>query len=257
MLIRDWDEWQSYRKDRSSPPWIKVHRNIFSSRKWAVLSDAEKGQLVSLWILAADNNGSIPDDLKILKKIAQLDDLPNIKKFKELGLIVSGERHDGVNFTSDKSQGDAPEQIRDRAETETEERRGETDLRPLDDRFFEFWEKYPSRRKVKKADAQKKWKSEKLDHIADEILQGLESWKASEDWAKDNGEYICAPIVFLNQKRWLDEPQKAGLLVEKPKFESTNARFLRQLKEADDALNAEQKTYDHDEILKIGGKNGR
>ena len=256
MLIRNWERWQTYRKDRASPPWIKVYRNLFSNPDWAFLSDAEKGQLVSIWILAADKNGQIPDDLKVLKKLAHLDSTPNINKFKDLGFI----KIDGCQMvTNEQPNGgrhDAADKIRDRAETE--EMRVETDLRPLDSIYFlEFWNSYPARRKVKKSDAQKKWKTEKLDNIAEQVLDGLESWKASEDWAKDNGEYICAPIVFLNQKRWLDEPQKAGLLIEKPKFESTNARFLRQLKEADDALNAEQKTYEHEGILKIGGRNGK
>ena len=50
LKVHDWDIWQTYRKDRGRPPWIKVHRILGTSQKWSMLSDAERGQLVSLWI---------------------------------------------------------------------------------------------------------------------------------------------------------------------------------------------------------------
>lgn len=109
MKIRDWETWQCYRRDRGTPPWIKVHRNLLSNQKWAKLSDAEKGQLVSLWIVAADSNGILPDDPKVLKKICQLDDEPNIKLFIELGLVVTSGCHDGVTMASTCQPDDAPE----------------------------------------------------------------------------------------------------------------------------------------------------
>lgn len=109
MKIRDWETWQCYRRDRGTPPWIKVHRNLLSNQKWARLSDADKGQLVSLWIVAADSNGILPDDPKVLKKICQLDDEPNIKLFIELGLMETSGCHDGVTMASTCQPDDAPE----------------------------------------------------------------------------------------------------------------------------------------------------
>ena len=110
LKIKDWDEWQSYRKDRGTPPWIKVYRNLFSNPKWARLTDAEKGQLTSLWILAADNNGLISSDALVLKKVAQLDSEPNLQKFIEEDWLATG------------CQLDAPE-------TETETYRKETETK--------------------------------------------------------------------------------------------------------------------------------
>ncbi len=59
MEIANWDKWQTFRKDRGTPPWIKVYRNLLSNEQWVELTDSEKGQLVSIWILAADKNGQI------------------------------------------------------------------------------------------------------------------------------------------------------------------------------------------------------
>ena len=84
-----------------------------SNRKWANLTDAEKGQLVSMWIIAADNNGEIPSDHSILRKVCMLDENPNINKFIELGLIESTGCHDDVNVASTWRQDDAPDQKRE------------------------------------------------------------------------------------------------------------------------------------------------
>lgn len=87
LVVKGWSRWQSYRKDRGTPPWIKVHRNLMSNSEWATLTDAEKGQLVSIWILAADKDGMIASCPRILRKLCILDDEPNINKFKELGFL--------------------------------------------------------------------------------------------------------------------------------------------------------------------------
>ncbi len=109
LKVNDWEEHQSYRRDRPPPPWIKVHRRVFMSRKWAMLSDSEKGQLVSIWILAADRDGMIPDDANVIRKMAGLDDTPNIQKFIDLGLMTPDGRQDDVNVTSVGAKSDAPE----------------------------------------------------------------------------------------------------------------------------------------------------
>ena len=87
LKVHDWDKWQSFRKDRGTPTWIKLHRCLLTSRKWASLTDAEKGQMISLWIVAADKNGLIPENENVLRKICAIDKNPPVKKFKDLGLL--------------------------------------------------------------------------------------------------------------------------------------------------------------------------
>ena len=88
IRVHNWDKWQTYRKDRGTPPWIKVHKVLLSNEKWALLSDSEKGQLISLWIISSDKNGELSSNPQILRKMAQLDEEPNINKFIELGFFV-------------------------------------------------------------------------------------------------------------------------------------------------------------------------
>jgi hypothetical protein len=108
MRVTNWNKWQSYRKDRGTPPWIKVYRNLLSNSEWAILTDAEKGQIISIWILAADKSGIIPDDARLIQKMCMLDEAPDLNKFKDLGFL-------DVTLASGGCQVDAPE-----TETETE-----------------------------------------------------------------------------------------------------------------------------------------
>ena len=91
MIVSNWDKWQSFRKDRGAPPWIKVHRNLFTNGEWVTLTDAEKGQLVSIWMLAADKGGEIPDNPELVRRMAMLEHAPDLDKFYRLGFITDEE----------------------------------------------------------------------------------------------------------------------------------------------------------------------
>lgn len=107
LKVKNWEHWQTYRTDRGPPPWIKVYRRILHDMEWSMLSDAQKGQIISIWILAADKGGMVPNDSAALQRILGLTDSPDLSKFIELGLLEPTERHDGVNVTSIRRQRDA------------------------------------------------------------------------------------------------------------------------------------------------------
>ena len=105
LKIRKWEEWQSYRSDRGQPPWIKLHRALLRDAEWCALSDAEKGRLVSIWMLAADKKGTIPNDPKLIKKFCGLDKEPDLDLYTRLEFIdpdatvTSPRRQDDANVT--------------------------------------------------------------------------------------------------------------------------------------------------------------
>lgn len=73
-----------------------------------------------------------------------------------------------------------------------------------DDSFFEkFWQAYP--KKAGKKPCAGIWSRKKLDRHIDAVMSGLNAYKASEQWRRDNGKYIPNPSTFLNQERWNDE----------------------------------------------------
>lgn len=73
------------------------------------------------------------------------------------------------------------------------------------DGFDAFWKAWPSGiRKVAKQQCQAKWLKHKLSMNAAHIVAHIAWMKTQEDWQKGNGAFICAPIVYLNQQRWID-----------------------------------------------------
>jgi hypothetical protein len=112
LKINDWEKWQSYRKDRGQPPWIKIHRRVMRNPKWVSLTDAERGQLVAMWLLAADHDGVILASPDMIQKLCYMSKPPDLNKFTDLGFIENGWRQHDVNLASDGRQHDAPDKIR-------------------------------------------------------------------------------------------------------------------------------------------------
>lgn len=74
--------------------------------------------------------------------------------------------------------------------------------------FDRFWTVYP--KKTAKAVAQKAFdKIAPDDALLDTMIKSVESFKKTQQWLKDDGQYIPNPTTWLNQRRWEDElPQQ-------------------------------------------------
>ena len=72
--------------------------------------------------------------------------------------------------------------------------------------FDEFWKTYPKRKN--KGDAEKVWRRLKPDAVLRAtILAAVESAQQSEQWTKNNGQFIPYPASWLNAKGWEDETE--------------------------------------------------
>lgn len=77
-----------------------------------------------------------------------------------------------------------------------------------ENRFDEFWKSYP--KKVGKGAAEKAYKKIKpTSDLQSQILSAVEKAKQTEQWRKQNGQFIPYPATWLNQKRWEDEYQES------------------------------------------------
>ena len=75
--------------------------------------------------------------------------------------------------------------------------------------FLGFWSLWPKHhRKCERKKCAEKWKAGGCEANTDEILASLTAWKASAEWAKDGGDFIPAPLVWLNQERWRAAPPR-------------------------------------------------
>lgn len=93
-------------------------------------------------------------------------------------------------------------------------------------RFPEFWAAWPKHpRKVNRKACKKVWARERLDAKADEIVAAVEAFKTSEGWRKEGGQFIPAPLVWLNQERWeaaeaVTDPDDGDHLIYTPEIEA-------------------------------------
>jgi hypothetical protein len=202
LAVRNWDKWQSYRKDRGQPPWIKVHRRLMRDPEWVELTDAQRGQLIAIWLLAADNDGSVPNSARLIQKLCYMDGVPDLELFVSLGFLDGG-----VKVTPTRRQHDAPE-AEAKAETEAEKNTPPTPPPTTNGtpaEFSQWWQAYP--KKVAKDAALTAWKKRKPGKaLAAEMLSAIESQcRAGHFIGRDGGEYIPNPATWLNQGRWQDE----------------------------------------------------
>ena len=72
-------------------------------------------------------------------------------------------------------------------------------------KFNKFWNAYPN--KKGKDAAYRKFEALNPDEcLLLTLLGAIENQKRSEDWRKDNGQFIPHPATWLNQGRWKDQP---------------------------------------------------
>jgi hypothetical protein len=80
----------------------------------------------------------------------------------------------------------------------------------LRERFERFWDVYP--KKVAKDAAWVEFqKRNPGDDLTDEMITVIQQQRASEQWRKENGQYIPNPRTWLHQGRWQDEVPQAAV----------------------------------------------
>jgi len=118
------------------------------------------------------------------------------------------------------------------------------DISPLppegDERFDAFWSVYP--RRVGRKKALERWRKIKpSEMLFKKILAAVEAAKLTEQWQKNNGQYIPHPTSWLTQERWDDENFAPEVADVKPKLtpvimtDENGEEFTRWVEGDDDA----------------------
>lgn len=84
IRVKDWDRFQHYGK--RSPPWIKLYRDLLHDFHFMRLSAEERWALVGIWLLAARDDGKVPDDLAYLSHHLQVSVTPEMME----NMLASG-----------------------------------------------------------------------------------------------------------------------------------------------------------------------
>jgi hypothetical protein len=69
--------------------------------------------------------------------------------------------------------------------------------------FEQFWRSYP--KKVGKKKAQVAWKNAKDKPDVVDMIKVLDQAKKTDQWTRENGQFIPHPSTWLNEGRWADE----------------------------------------------------
>lgn len=83
--IRDWNKYKHF-KDRNAP-WVKLNKDLLSSRDWFDLSGDTAKTLVMLWLVASEDperEGNLPD-LRELAFRLRMDEANVQRRLGELG----------------------------------------------------------------------------------------------------------------------------------------------------------------------------
>lgn len=77
------------------------------------------------------------------------------------------------------------------------------------ERFEQFWSVYP--RKQAKAKAQTDFiRINPDEELTETIIEAVKLQSQSDQWKRDNGQYIPLPSTWLHQRRWEDEVQQTS-----------------------------------------------
>jgi hypothetical protein len=188
--IKNWEKFNLYNpknpRYQKKMTWFKFYgtdyiNNIDIHR----LSFEQKAVLVELWCLGSESDGVLPDNFEIAFRLHYPIDFIEkiVKELFTRGLLV--ENYEPVTIEKSKRR----------------EREEKIYVVKTTNRFEEFWENYPSVRKVNKKTCLERWANKSLDSIADEVIAYVKKMKDTQSW-KDG--FSPAPLTLLNQERWND-----------------------------------------------------
>jgi len=114
IRVVNWKRFQHY-KDRN-PPWIKMHRELLTSRTWVAGDDASRVLAITCMLLAAETDNKIPLDVAYLRRRAYLNQEPDFSG------LVSSQFIEIVDDAGSASiaLADCKQNARPETETETE-----------------------------------------------------------------------------------------------------------------------------------------
>lgn len=118
LQVRNWRKFQHY--NNRTPPWIKLHWELLSSEDWVSLDDASKLLAVACMLIASRNDGLVPDNPAYIKRVAYLDQTPNLKPLIECGFLENQLADDSG---SKQKQADATPETETELEKEKESKK--------------------------------------------------------------------------------------------------------------------------------------
>ena len=193
MKIKNWSKFQHF-KDRR-PPWIKLYRDLLDDMQWHELDPLASKVLVTLWLLASeDQNGCLPDTKTLAWRMRMtekqvLDCISKLSHWLE---------HDDSELISERYQDDLPET---EAETKKETKKKATVVAAPEGVSFEIWDSFVKHRKAKKAPITElvmAYIQEQAD-LAGWTLENVLKEICARGWQSFKAEWVAPKQTFAQQ----------------------------------------------------------
>jgi DNA-binding MarR family transcriptional regulator len=186
--IKNWEKFNLYKaknpRYQKKMTWFKFYgTDYINDIEIHKLSFEQKAVLVELWCLGSESDGILPDNFEIAFRLHYSIDFVD-KIVNEL--FTRG-------WLEKDYQPASIEKIKRREEN--------IYVVKTTNRFSEFWDLYPTTRKVNKKTCLERWANKNLDAIADEVISYVKKMKDSKSWKEG---FSPAPLTLLNQERWND-----------------------------------------------------
>lgn len=213
-----------------------IKPEFFTSEDIVMLPPLTRLLYIAIWC-EADKEGRLPwkpmtfklryfpaDACDIKAMCAELVDAGLVVLYGEgLAYIPSFGKHQHINPRESASalpdpnasstRRDAPARVSDDEGTVTDAQGGREGKGTLDTRdasreveppgFAEFWATWPkSDRKQSRGKCLMAWKKAHAERVAADVLAHVKRMKSSDAWTKQGGQFIPAPLVYLNDRRW-------------------------------------------------------
>lgn len=212
-------------------PWFRFYNEVLDDPKVQRLAPDMFKVWVNMLCLASRNDGLIPplNDVSFAFRVTPELAQEFVSRLIDCGLIDKGRngvlkphQWDSRQFKSDtstervkrfrKRSKTVTETVNETDQNRTEQNREEPPIVPprgttYTPAFEEFWKSYP--RPVGKGAAFRAWKNAKPNpQILTAMVAAITVQKKSDQWTKDNGQFIPHPATWINQRRWEDEPAR-------------------------------------------------
>lgn len=211
MRVKNWEKFQHYKNRK--PPWIRLYRDLLDDPEFFELSGDAVKHLLMFWLIASEDP-EMKGELPAVKVLAFRLRTTVKKTESSIAELYHWLEYDASDMQADCPQHATPDQIRSEAESDQRQRQRQSAPArrgTYTDAFERFWSAYP--RNENKRGAFKAFKAamKTEDWPGLEAVIGIiESQKGSEQWTKDNGQFIPHPATWLNGGRWADSPREAN-----------------------------------------------
>lgn len=177
------------------------------------LNDSERGRLFTAMLIYADT-GELPDfkgNERYVWPIAkQAIDRARAESERQTANGSKGGRpKTQQNPTkpneSQQNPAEPNESLKDKDKEKDKDKKNKPPISP--EGFDQWWAVYP--KKQDKQGAIKAFKKINPDaELLERMISSVKVWKTSQQWTKDDGQYIPMPSTWLNGHRWEDEAPK-------------------------------------------------